>query len=693
MNEYIHFGGMMMKKRTLAGLSALILCLMLALPASAANRFAFRDRSITLAEGESFTAELLREGSYSGEGEITYASGKPNVAVVDASGVITAVSKGQTTVSATLRRNGKRVGQANMTVQVTRPVTKVTLNTQKLNVYEPDDPAVVDLLREPVEERILAVPAGTTVSLTAVCTPENASNRRVTFTSSDAGVVRISNNQSLRALQQGECTLTIASVSDPEVTETWHVLVTQPVKKITVTAGSRNVAAGSTLALQAVCSPDNASIKTVTWSSRQPAVATVDADGVVTGLKKGTVVITATAADGSNAKGSVTINVTQPVTTLQMKQDVITVDTGRSRQAQVNVLPASASDKGLSWESSDEGVATVENGRITGRKAGECFVTCASRSNPEVSAEIRVVVSQPVTKVEILNRKEELNIRVGESVQLAWNLLPEDVSNPAVTFRSNHAKIAAVDAGGLVTGISRGTATIFVTAADGSKKQAGVKINVIQPVTGVSMQQPLYYVQRGGTATVKASVEPRNASNQKVYWSSEDEWICAVSSAGTSTGRVQGLTAGTSLITAMTEDGGYTASAMVRVGNFNEAVMVEDLRVSGGNLLQIVLRNMSSDLELDTIWFRVECFDESGAPMVCNTDNTSTFFEGSYAWRLDPLARSTDAGFRFQNDMISQPLGAVVLTVVGWRDANGITWNIPESEQLPRQWNSLFPVG
>ena len=95
---------------------------------------------------ESAQTALKLDGNFDGEGEITYASSNAKVATVAADGTVTAVGKGQANVTATLTRNGKRVVTAQAQVKVLRAVTKVTLSTAGLSIYEPTDPAVSELL-------------------------------------------------------------------------------------------------------------------------------------------------------------------------------------------------------------------------------------------------------------------------------------------------------------------------------------------------------------------------------------------------------------------------------------------------------------------------------------------------------------------------------------------------------------------
>ena len=680
-----------MKKRMLAGLTGLVICLAAAVPALAANVFVFREKTITVHEGETAAAELRREGVFEGDGEVEFVSSRPEVAEISDDGIITAGKAGQATVTAALMRGGKRVGKAQTLVKVVRPVTKVTLSTEGLAVFDPEDPKIFSLLNEESDYRVLAVAAGASINLNAVCTPEDATNRAVTFTTSDAGVARVVNGKVLRGVQRGECDLTVASAQDPDITETFRVLVTQPVRTIQIESPDKKTAAGSGLQLKAVCLPEDASIKEVVWISRNPQVATVDANGYVTGIKKGTATITASAADGSRAAGNFAVMVTQPVTSITFTQDEIPVIVGRSAQARVTVLPADATDKTVEWSTSDETIATVRNGRISGLKAGICSLICTSKSDPDVVAEAKLIVSQQVTKIECTNTKEELTLLTGQSVQTNWDVQPEDATIKTLSFRTPHTKMLSVDENGVVTAKARGIGTVIATSQDGAKRQGTVKVTVIQPVTGVSMQHSLYYVQRGWRRTIRAVVEPRNANNQKVYWSSEDEGIATVKSNGTSTGSVRGERNGTTTISAFTEDGGFIATTRVRVGNFNAAVMIEDLTVNKNNEIKIVLRNMSDDITFENIHYKIECFDRHGEPMICNKDGESTYFEGNYPYEVAPRDRTVHGCFRFKNYVIEEKLGAVILTVTSWRDTNGVTWSIPEGEQVPRQWTRLTP--
>ena len=141
---------------------------------------------------------------------------------------------------------------------------------------------------------------------------------------------------------------------------------------------------------------------------------------------------------------------------------------------------------------------------------------------------------------------------------------------------------------------------------------------------------------------------------------------------------------------AYTEDGGYTASTEIKVGQWNSAVLIEDLRVDESNRIRIVLRNMTPDVTMNKIRFFVYCYDTDGNPFVCNQDGESLYFEGAYRYMLGPYEQTVHGSFDFGNYMIDRPLGAVRLKVVSWSDVDGFQYTIPDDQSPIREWTKFI---
>ena len=163
-----------------------------------------------------------------------------------------------------------------------------------------------------------------------------------------------------------------------------------------------------------------------------------------------------------------------------------------------------------------------------------------------------------VTGIDVL---EQLDIPVNGTGTVAYSVLPENAYNKNVSFESADAGIAAVNANGVVTGVSAGETTITVTTEDGGFTGA-CTINVYnQAVTGVTIEPSEAELLAGYLMQLTTTVLPENATNKNVIYSVDDESILSVDQ----NGKVAGLSAGTATVTVTTEDGGFTASAEITV--------------------------------------------------------------------------------------------------------------------------------
>ena len=159
-----------MKRKILTALAVLVALALCMGGALAADVFRFEDKSLELFEGDSLQAVLVREGGPAEEGTLTWSSSNEKAATVSQEGLVTALKKGKTTVKVVLKTE-KRSWSANLSVNVLRRVTAVTLNTGRLQIYRPEDPAVKDLLRTETTRDVIVIPAGKSVELRATWTP------------------------------------------------------------------------------------------------------------------------------------------------------------------------------------------------------------------------------------------------------------------------------------------------------------------------------------------------------------------------------------------------------------------------------------------------------------------------------------------------------------------------------------------
>ena len=232
---------------------------------------------------------------------------------------------------------------------------------------------------------------------------------------------------------------------------------------------SLSIARGGTANLTATVSPSNATDKTVTWSSSNPAVATVER-GLVTAVSVGTATITANAG-GRTANCSV--NVTpKEVASLRIDKGSASLNVKEVITLTASIDPPDADNKTITWSSSDEGVATVKDGKVTGVGKGVADITATVGT---MSVSCKVTVSYPVSSVTIEQKTAE--VEEDGIVKLKVNVETED-PDPDVTWSSNDTEIATVDKDGNVTGIKVGKTTITAKSGD---KQSTCEVTVVAP--------------------------------------------------------------------------------------------------------------------------------------------------------------------------------------------------------------------
>ena len=301
-----------------------------------------------------------------------------------------------------------------------------------------------------------------------------------------------------------------------------------PVTGVKLNKTSRTIAVGKTAALTATVSPSNASNKNVTWKSSNTSVATVNSKGVVTGKKAGTATITVTTKDG-NKTATCKVTVKVPVSGVKLNKTRQTIAVGKTAALTATVSPSNASNKNVTWKSSNTSVATVSSkGVVTGKKAGTATITVTTKDGSK-TATCKITVKMPVTGVK-LNKKSQ-TIAVGKTAALKATVSPSNAISKEVTWKSSNTSVATVNSKGVVTGKKAGTATITVTTKSGGKK-ATFKVTVRVPVTGIKLNKNTVVLANGESVTLKATVSPANASNKKVRWYSSNPDLATVNSRG-----------------------------------------------------------------------------------------------------------------------------------------------------------------
>ena len=392
--------------------------------------------TIEMVEGETFSlvaTVMPKDAEYDG---VTWASSNASVASVN-SGTVTAIKEGTATITAsaggksstcTVKVSAKVVAVTSITLDKTSLSLKVgetetitatvspynatdktiTWNSSDVSVATVSDGKVtakksgtatitaksgiytadctvdisVDTESVTLDKTSLELAVGETAQLTATVKPDDATDKNVTWASSDESVAKVANGK-VTAVKTGKATITANCGGK---TAECAVTVTVPITSLTLDKTTLSLAVGESAQLTATVKPDDATDKTVTWTSSDESVAKV-ADGKVAAVKAGKATITANCG-GKTAECIVTVSV--PVSSITLDKTSLSLALGETAQLTATVKPDDATDKTVTWTSSDESIAKVNNGEVKALKIGSSTVTATSASF-SVSCNVTVI--------------------------------------------------------------------------------------------------------------------------------------------------------------------------------------------------------------------------------------------------------------------------------------------------------------
>ncbi len=155
------------------------------------------------------------------------------------------------------------------------------------------------------------------------------------------------------------------------------------------------------------------------------------------------------------------------VTNISLNKTILTLTEGNTETLIATITPADATNKTITWSSSNEDVATVTNGRVTAIKEGNAIITATSNdSNIYAICEL-TVAKATISVTDVYINYDELNLNVGDSVTLSAIIIPSNATNQAINWSSSNEDVLTVN-NGTITAISAGNAKITVTTVDGN---------------------------------------------------------------------------------------------------------------------------------------------------------------------------------------------------------------------------------
>jgi len=326
------------------------------------------------------------------------------------------------------------------------------------------------------------------------------------------------------------------------------------VLKVEIDRDQADVATNFTLKLEGSVFPSNASRPGLTWSSSDLAVATVDDNGLVSGIRAGSARIVAMSDNGMTAYCDITVRDVVFAESIEMEQPRLVLGEGTSFKLGLKLVPENA-DESITWSTDDATVAAVDNkGNVSAKGLGDAIITATTERGVTASATIKVVnKGREVTAIEL--EKKNVSLYEGNAMTLEYKLSPKNPEDPTVNWISSDPEIAFVNNSGLLVAEKPGKVTLTAVASSGVTAQLDVTVKGAE----LKINPGTVSLKKGGTQQLSAKVLPSGLILDTT-WTSADPSIATVDEQG----KVTAVSNGMTVVTASLESG-VTASVTVSV--------------------------------------------------------------------------------------------------------------------------------
>ncbi|MBC1521911.1 hypothetical protein HB912_09640 [Listeria aquatica] len=491
---------------------------------------------------------------------LTYASADPEIMTIDQAGNWVAKAPGKTTI--TVKAANGITAYVQVTVKAKDvPVESITVEPKELNQI-----------------------VGDTGKLNVTITPSNATDKTLTYTSANSEIMTIDKDGNWKAVAPGKTTITVKTANG--LTAEVQVTVKAkdiPVESITVEPKELNQIVGDTGKLNVTILPSNATDKSLTYTSANPEIMTVDKDGNWIAKSVGKTTLIVTTKNGLMSFVQVTVKTKDvPVENITVEPKELNQIVGDTGKLNVTISPSNATDKTLTYTSADPEIMTIDqSGNWVAKAPGKTTITV--RTSNGVTAYVQVTVKAKDIPVESITvEPKELNQIVGDTGKLNVSILPSNATDKTLTYTSADPEIMTIDQSGNWVAKAPGKTTITVRASNGvtAYVQVTVKAKDI-PVESITVEPKELNQIVGDTGKLNVSILPSNATDKTLTYTSADPEIMTIDQSGNWVAKAPGKTT----ITVRASNG---VTAYVQVTVKAKDIPVESITVEPKELNQIV---------------------------------------------------------------------------------------------------------
>lgn len=467
---------------------------------------------------------------------VTWQSTNEYVAVVDSNGLVTAKNGGKCEIICTSEDGGFT---AKCAVTVTVPATGITVAPETAEIYTTK-----------------------TVKLSASVVPSAATNQSYSWTSGNEKIATVDKNGIVTGVGSGTVSI-ICKTADGGYTSMCTVTVLPKIsaEKLVLSKTSTTIRLGKTDLLTASVLPADATFKDVTFKSSDTRIVTVDSYGLIRTVGTGSAFITVTSNDNSFATAKCKVNVVVDATGISLNKHAASIYAGSTMTLVPTIYPLNATNKKVTWLSSDDSLATVNaNGTVTAKRAGSVVITCRADDGGFIDV-CTVTIKKVIKTTSVSLNKLSCTVYVGRSRALVATVLPENATDKSLVWKSSNKKVATVNSKGVVTAVGKGTATITCTTRDtGKKTTCEVTVKNVK-VKSIALNKTTANLAVKKSVKLNCVFTPSDTTVKTVTWTSSNPKVAKVNA----NGKVTAVAPGTATITCKTKYGNKTAKCTVKV--------------------------------------------------------------------------------------------------------------------------------
>jgi len=408
---------------------------------------------------------------------VVWSSSDESIATVSAKGRVTAVSAGSAVITAS-SAGGNKAAQCDLTVL---PVGEQIINVTSvvIDYYITGGNVQHNVDQDPKVENQIS--GGRNYEMHATVYPENATNKEVTWEITNPKVSSITADGVLSATGAGRTSVQVTTADGAKTAKCLFIISALRASSMALDKNEITLPVGGADTLNAVFTPSNATDQGVKWTSDNNSVAIVSPEGVVTAYSVGTALITATAKVGG-LTASCTVTVTGDpaihVTGVSLNPTNAEMNIGETLSLNAAVAPENASNKNVTWSSSNEDAATVKNGVVTAVGAGNAVIAVTSIDGGFHSECSITVIGNAVHVTGISLNTSSATLSINDTLQPTVTFSPENATDKGISWSSSNQSVATVE-NGIIKAVGAGEAVITATSVDG-----GRVANCVVTVTG-----------------------------------------------------------------------------------------------------------------------------------------------------------------------------------------------------------------